>query len=135
MPKWTLSKNQPADLELALNAIDEVIGNHSFFHQFIEIGGDEVVTYMEILKKTADVMGKEMDFLSSFFSLGMSKLWVGLFSGSSTDFVSPLIESLKHEMTLNPDHRLNQKNSISIQKSIKRHYMRKKQYLYCLLFH
>ena len=120
-PKWTLSKNQPADLELALNAIHEVIGNHSFFHQFIEIGGDEVVTYMEILKKTADVMGKKRWIFSvPFFSLGMSKLWVGLFSGSSTDFVSPLIESLKHEMTLNPDHRLNQKNSISIQKSIKK---------------
>lgn len=120
-PKWTLSKNQPADLELALNAIDEMIGNHSFFHQFTEIGGDEVVTYMEILKKTADVMGKKRWIFSvPFFSLGMSKLWVGLFSGSSTDFVSPLIESLKHEMTLNSNHRLNQKNSISIQKSIKK---------------
>ena len=51
-PKWTLSKNQPADLELALSSIDEVIGNNSFYHQFIEIGGDEVITYMEILKKT-----------------------------------------------------------------------------------
>ena len=120
-PKWTLSKNQPADLELALNAIDVVIGKDSFFHQFIEIGGDEVVTYMEILKKTADVMGKKRWIFSvPFFSLGMSKLWVGLFSGSSTDFVSPLIESLKHEMTLNPDHSLNQKNSISINKSIEK---------------
>ena len=120
-PKWTLSKNQPADLELALSSIDVVIGNNSFYHQFIEIGGDEVVTYMEILKKTADVMGKKRWIFSvPFFSLGMSKLWVGLFSGSSTDFVSPLIESLKHEMTLNPDHSLNQKNSISINKSIEK---------------
>ena len=120
-PKWTLSKNQPADLELALSSIDEVIGNNSFYRQFIEIGGDEVVTYMEILKKTADVMGKRRWIFSvPFFSLGMSKLWVGLFSGSSTDFVSPLIESLKHEMTLNPDHSLNQKNSISINKSIEK---------------
>ena len=120
-PKWTLSKNQPADLELALSSIDVVIGNNSFYHQFIEIGGDEVVTYMEILKKTADVMGKKRWIFSvPFFSLGMSKLWVGLFSGSSTDFVSPLIESLKHEMTLNPDHSLNQRNSISINKSIEK---------------
>ena len=51
-PKWTLSKNQPADLELALSSIDVVIGNDSFYHQFIEIGGDEVVTYMQILKTT-----------------------------------------------------------------------------------
>ena len=66
-------------------------------------------------------MGKRRWIFSvPFFSLGMSKLWVGLFSGSSTDFVSPLIESLKHEMTLNPDHSLNQKNSISINKSIEK---------------
>ena len=63
-PKWTLSKNQPADLELTLNAIDEVI-NHSF-SSIIEIGGDEVVTYMEILKKTADVMGKDGIFVPFF---------------------------------------------------------------------
>ena len=120
-PKWTLSKNQPADLELALSSIDVVIGNDSFYHQFIEIGGDEVVTYMQILKTTADVMGKKRWIFSvPFFSLGMSKLWVGLFSGSSTDFVSPLIESLKHEMTLTPDHRINQKDNISIYDSIKK---------------
>ncbi len=120
-PKWTLSKNQPADLELALNAIDMLIGNDQFHHQFVEIGGREVITYMEILKITADVMGKKRWIFSvPFFSLGMSKLWVGLFSGSSTDFVSPLIESLKHEMTLNPSHRLNQKNSVSINDSITR---------------
>ena len=120
-PKWTLSKNQPADLELALSSIDVVIGNDSFYHQFIEIGGNEVVTYMQILKTTADVMGKKRWIFSvPFFSLGMSKLWVGLFSGSSTDFVSPLIESLKHEMTLTPDHRINQKDNISIYDSIKK---------------
>ena len=48
----------------------------------------------------------------------MSKLWVGLFSGSSTNFVSPLIESLKHEMTLNPDNKLNIQKDISLNNSI-----------------
>ena len=42
---WTLSKNQPADLELALHSIDVVVGNNNYFGKFIEIGGKEVVTY------------------------------------------------------------------------------------------
>ena len=35
-----------------------------------------------------------------FFFSRMSKLWVGVFSGSNSKFVSSLIESLRHEMTL-----------------------------------
>ena len=58
-PKWTLSKNQPADLELALHSIDVVIGNENYFGKFIEIGGKEVVTYMDILKETAFEMNKK----------------------------------------------------------------------------
>ena len=118
-PKWTLSKNQPADLELALHSIDVVIGNENYFGKIIEIGGKEVVTYMDILKETAFEMNKKRWIFSiPFFSLGMSKLWVGLFSGSSTNFVSPLIESLKHEMTLNPDNKLNIQKDISLNNSI-----------------
>ena len=118
-PKWTLSKNQPADLELALHSIDGVIGNENYFGKFIEIGSKEVVTYMDILKETAFEMNKKRWIFSiPFFSLGMSKLWVGLFSGSSTNFVSPLIESLKHEMTLNPDNKLNIQKDISLNNSI-----------------
>ena len=41
-----------------------------------------------------------MDIFYTTLSLGMSKLWVGLFSGSNKNFVSPLIESLRHDMTL-----------------------------------
>ena len=49
---------------------------------------------------TKHMKKKRWIFSIPFFSLGMSKLWVGLFSGSSTNFVSPLIESLRHDMTL-----------------------------------
>ena len=73
---------------------------------------------MDILKETAYEMNKKRWIFSiPFFSLGMSKLWVGLFSGSSTNFVSPLIESLKHEMTLNPDNKLNIQKNIPLNRS------------------
>ena len=100
-PSWTKSNNQPVDLITSMAGINEVLGNKKYFHKHIEIGGKEVVTYMKVLQLTAKYMNKKRWIFSiPFFSLGMSKLWVGLFSGSSSNFVSPLIESLRHDMTL-----------------------------------
>ena len=100
-PSWTKSNNQPVDLITSMAAINKGMGNKQFFHKHIEIGGKEVVTYMKVLQLTAKYMNKKRWIFSiPFFSLGMSKLWVGLFSGSSSNFVSPLIESLRHDMTL-----------------------------------
>ena len=82
-------------------SIKQIFGDEKFFNLPIEIGGSEIVTYMDILKITAKEMKrKRWIFSIPFFSLGMSKLWVGLFSGSNKNFVSPLIESLRHDMTL-----------------------------------
>ena len=78
--------------------------NNKYFNKHIEIGGDQIVTYMKVLQLTAKYMNKRrLIFSIPFFSLGMSKLWVGLFSGSSTNFVAPLIESLRHDMTIEND--------------------------------
>jgi len=100
-PSWTKSKNQPVDLITSLLSIDEVLGDNKYFNRHVEIGGAQIVTYMKVLQLTAKYMNKKRWIFSiPFFSLGMSKLWVGLFSGSSTNFVSPLIESLRHDMTL-----------------------------------
>ena len=51
-PKWTKSKNQPVDLRIALKTIEQIFGDEKFFNLPIEIGGSEIVTYMDILKKS-----------------------------------------------------------------------------------
>ena len=61
-----------------------------------------------------------MDILYTIFSLGMSKLWVGLFSGSNKNFVSPLIESLRHDMTLKTSISLKNLPSFTLKETIKR---------------
>ncbi len=100
-PQWTTSESQPIDIDDALSIIDQSFGNEQVFNKAIEIGGEEVITYMALLKKTASVIGKKRKIFSvPFFTLGFSKLWVSLFSNSSTTLVSPLIESLKHDMKL-----------------------------------
>ena len=120
-PKWTKSKNQPVDLRIALKSIEQIFGNEKFFNVPIEIGGSEIVTYMDILKITAKEMKrKRWIFSIPFFSLGMSKLWVGLFSGSNRNFVSPLIESLRHDMTLKTNISLKNLPSFTLKETIKR---------------
>ena len=76
---------------------------------------------MDILKITAREMKKKRWIFSiPFFSLGMSKLWVGLFSGSNSNFVSPLIESLRHDMTLSSKLVLKDLPDYTIKETIKR---------------
>lgn len=103
-PSWTLSKSQPIALQDVLQLIDHCIGNASYFGRALEMGGKEKVSYMQVLQITAKLMGiKRIIFPFPFFSPGFSKLWVALFSDSSTTFISPLIESLKHTMTIDED--------------------------------
>ena len=98
-PKWTKSKNQPIDVFDVLNIIKKSLGNKLTFNKKIEIGGPEIMTYMDLLIKTSKLMKKNrLIFSIPLFTVGLSKLWVGLFTGSSMNFISPLVESLKHKM-------------------------------------
>jgi uncharacterized protein YbjT (DUF2867 family) len=103
-PKWCESPSQPIGIQNMLQIIDASIGKEAYFHQALEVGSPEVLSYMDLLKITARQLGKKrLIFSIPFFTLGFSKLWVGLFANSSTTFVGPLIESLKHDMTIDSD--------------------------------
>lgn len=120
-PKWCKSPSQPIDIEDMLHAIDQVTGNTRTFGKAIEVGGKEAITYMDILQRTSKLMGKKRVIFSiPFFTLGFSKLWVALFSSSNTTFVSPLIESLKHDMRISDDQHILFKPEISIDESIRK---------------
>ncbi|MEM6642596.1 MAG: NAD(P)H-binding protein [Bacteroidota bacterium] len=98
-PKWCKSPSQPIDVRDMLSIIDSSLGEERLFGKSIEVGGKETVSYMDLLRRTSRKMGKKRIIFSiPFFTLGFSKLWVALFSKSSRTFVSPLIESLKHDM-------------------------------------
>jgi len=119
-PKWTTSYSQPIDVDDVMKIMVQCIGNEKTVNQSIEIGGPLRITYMNLLKKTAAKMGyNRWIFSVPFFTLGLSKLWVGLFSDSSPVFVGPLIESLRHDMTIEDDQKVTfDINYISLDDSI-----------------
>ena len=121
-PEWTKSLNQPIDILNALEIIRWFIDNKSTFNKPLEIGGNQIITYMDLLKITAKKMNKKrLIFSLSFITIGLSKLWVSLITGTSKFLVSPLVESLKHKMTLNPENMVNLPvNYISVEDSVEK---------------
>jgi uncharacterized protein YbjT (DUF2867 family) len=100
-PQWCESPSQPIGIRNMLEIIDRTLGDETLYDKAVEVGSPKIHSYMDLLKITSDKLGKKRIIFSiPFFSLGFSKLWVAKFSDSSTTFVSPLIESLKHDMTI-----------------------------------
>jgi len=103
-PKWTLSKTQPISLQDTLQILDFCLGNPEVYDQHFDIGGREVTRYVDMMKTTAKLMGKKRWLIPvPLFSVGLSKLWVAIFSNASTTLVSPLVESLRHTLTVSPN--------------------------------
>jgi uncharacterized protein YbjT (DUF2867 family) len=121
-PQWTKSKNQPIDVFDILSLLKQCMGNPKTYGQNIEIGGDQVMSYMDLLRMTSKQMNKKRWIFSiPFFTVGLSKWWVSIFTGTNIDFVSPLVESLKHRMTPNTDsNHLYKIQFTPIERSIKR---------------
>ena len=119
-PDWTKSLNQPLDIRDALKVIEWCVLNKESYNKPIEIGGNEVISYMDLLKITAKKMNKKrLIFSFSFITIGLSKLWLSLITGTSKNLTSPLVESLKHTMTLNNENEFHlNKNFIGLEKSI-----------------
>ncbi|MCM0041875.1 MAG: epimerase [Algoriphagus sp.] len=110
-PKWTNSLTQPISLRDTLEILTTCIGNPQVYNQVIEIGSPEVMSYRDMLSRTAKVMGKKrLIFSVPVFSLGFSKFWVGLFGKTPPQLVSPLVESLKHTLVVNPVYAFKEKD-------------------------
>lgn len=100
-PDWCLTDAQPIALQDVLFIIDHCMGREVCYHNHYEIGGADIISYMGLLKLTAETMNlKRYIFSLTIIPAWFSKGWVGFFSGASRKFAAPLVESLQHDMTL-----------------------------------
>jgi uncharacterized protein YbjT (DUF2867 family) len=99
LPGWTQTKTQPIAIQDVLRAIKEVIGNPGYYGNHYDIGGPDVMTYRDMLLRTAQAMGRKRVFINvPIFSANLSKLWVTMLGGASRYLVGPLVDSLRHPM-------------------------------------
>lgn len=97
-PAWTATPAQPVAVEDVVQLIARSIGRTDLAGAW-DIGAPEVMTYREIMLRTAELMGKKRRMIGvPVLSPGLSRLWVSAVTGAPKELVAPLVESLKHPM-------------------------------------
>lgn len=122
-PSWTESPTQPIALEDVLRAVKEVLGEPQHLGRTYDIGGPDVMSYRDMMRRTATLLGKRRPMLGvPLFTPRLSTLWVSLITGVPTALVGPLVESLEHPMTVddNPLQRWLVKSAVGFEESLHR---------------
>lgn len=98
-PYWTQTQTTPVDLESVLKALSEVALDSVHVRKTYDLAGCESLTYLEMMRETAQQLGKKRYFFAvPFFTPTLSRLWVSLITRTPKALVYPLIESLQHPM-------------------------------------
>jgi len=98
-PGWTSTRTQPIALTDVVTVIANVLKDESLPPGSYDIGGPDVLTYLEMLRVTSKELGKRRFFIPLWlFSPKLSRLWVRLVTGAPRQLIGPLVESLKHPM-------------------------------------
>ena len=101
LPSWTDSLTQPIALRDVVRAFDLVLGAPEAYRGAFDVGGPDVMTYREMMERTAEVLGKERKMVGvPVITPRLSTLWVSLISGSPRALAGPLVASLRHNMTV-----------------------------------
>ncbi len=107
-PAWTQTLSRPVAIDDVVKAIAFCLGNEETYNKYYDLAGSDTgITYKQILEKTAQLMGLKRYFYNiRLFSPELSKLWVSTFSSTPKNLVSPLINSLQHNMLPDQEHEL-----------------------------
>lgn len=113
-PTWTRTETQPVALHDVLRLIVFALGNEKCMGNTYDVGGPEIMTYKEMMRRTAELMGVRRYMLDApVFSSRLSTAWVSAFTGAPYELVSPLVESLEHRMVAG-DNRLVEMSGIEM---------------------
>ncbi len=107
MPKWTYNKTQAIYVKDVIEVIKNVIQSKTANSGSYEIGAIEKTTYSDLLIRVAKAKKTKNIFIPlPSIPMFLSKPWVSLVTGTAYDLVSPLIDSLKHDMLVHNEFRL-----------------------------
>lgn len=99
LPKWTQSLGQAVHIDDVVAVVKGCILDPTRMARTFNLTNGESLTYERMLRLTAESMGKTRRMLQvPIASTGFSKRWVQLFSGSSYELISPLIDSLQCDL-------------------------------------
>jgi uncharacterized protein YbjT (DUF2867 family) len=103
-PKWVNTPCQPIAVSDVVGYLTGVLSRPHTAGETYEIGGPDVLTYREMLERTADAMGKRLHVLPvPVLTPRLSAYWVELVSDVPRSVARPLIDGLKNPVVVEDD--------------------------------
>jgi len=106
LPRWAKTPTQPIALVDAVHYLKGVCGNEDAFGQTYDVGGPEVMSYADMIRRVGQLKGRlphlvEVPLLTPW----LSALWIELVTPARADVARPLIEGLRNP-TIAKDERI-----------------------------
>lgn len=123
LPAWTQTLSQPIAIADVVRAVRHVLSRESPMTEHFDIGGPDVMTYADMMRRAAHLLGQRRLMVSvPLFSPELSKLWVTLVGGAPLELVGPLVESLRYRMVVgdNALQRWLQPDALSFDEALRR---------------
>ncbi len=104
-PSWVQTQCQPIGIRDVLAYLLACLNEDSPGHTIYEIGGSEVLSYVEMMQAYARIAGLPRRFVVPVpvLSPRLSSLWIGLVTPLPVGVARPLVDSLKNEVVVH-DH-------------------------------
>jgi uncharacterized protein YbjT (DUF2867 family) len=98
-PRWIDVRSQPIAIDDVVRALAE-LGERDEPLDEVQLGGNEVLTYREMMLRFAEVIGRRPPTIVKvpILSPRLSSYWVGLVTPVETGLVRPLVDGLRSEM-------------------------------------
>ncbi|MET7776715.1 SDR family oxidoreductase [Streptomyces sp. NPDC005388] len=99
-PRWVRTRIQPIGVRDVLRTLVGSARMPAGVHRAFDIGGPEVLTYLEMMQRYAAVAGlpRRLILPVPVLTPGLSSHWVGLVTPVPASIARPLTESLRHEV-------------------------------------
>lgn len=105
-PRWVRTPCQPIAIDDVVTYLVGVLDHPETARETYEIGGPDVLTYEEMLERTARVMGRRPFILPvPVLTPELSTFWVDLVTDVPASVARPLIHGLRNPVVVS-DHRL-----------------------------
>lgn len=103
-PRWVFTRVQPISVRTVVDYLVGALSTPDSEGQVIEIGGQDVLTYGEMMKLYAEVRGLKRAVVSvPVLTPRLSSYWVHWTTPIPAEIARPLIEGLKNEVIVSDD--------------------------------
>lgn len=130
-PKWVLSRCQPIAIDDILYFLIEVLGNDKCINHVFDVGGDEILSYKDMLLNFAKFRGlKRYIFKVPVLTPRLSSYWLYFVTATNYSLASSLVDSLKNDAICTEERRIQKvipRKCWSYKQALERAFMRIEQ--------